>query len=157
MPSIIHVEEDAIVQLKSSFLDAGVEYKQNLAKLDHLIEQIVSGDFQGDAADDFVSKYREKEATFKKIVETLEEAEEKMGLKTTKFGDMMGEIKSTMRQFLEGRDNMSIITIKPGAAVDDAVQIDNIVSTAGVCFLSKIIEIPGIKKYCKLDVNLYYI
>ena len=34
---------------------------------------------------------------------------------------------------------------------------DNIVSTAGVCFLSKIIEIPGIKKYCKLDVNLYYI
>lgn len=97
MPSIIHVEEDALVQLKSSFLDAGVEYKQNLAKLDHLIEQIVSGDFQGDAADDFVSKYREKEATFKKIVETLEEAEEKMGLKTTKFGDMMGEIKSTMR------------------------------------------------------------
>ena len=35
--------------------------------------------------------------------------------------------------------------------------IDNIVSTAGVCFLSKIIEIPTIKKYCKLDVNLYYI
>ena len=35
--------------------------------------------------------------------------------------------------------------------------VDNIVSTTGVCFLSKIIEIPGIKKYCKLDVNLYYI
>ena len=40
MPSIIHVEEDAVVQLKSSFLDAGVEYKQNLAKLDHLIEHV---------------------------------------------------------------------------------------------------------------------
>ena len=35
--------------------------------------------------------------------------------------------------------------------------IDNIVSTAGVCFLSKIIEIPNVKKYCKLDVNLYSI
>ena len=35
--------------------------------------------------------------------------------------------------------------------------VDNIVSTAGVCFLTKIIEIPTIKKYCKLDVNLYYI
>ena len=34
---------------------------------------------------------------------------------------------------------------------------DNIVSTAGVCFLSKIILIPNINKYCKLDVNLYYI
>ena len=31
--------------------------------------------------------------------------------------------------------------------------VDNIVSTAGVCFLTKIIEIPTIKKYCKLDVN----
>ena len=29
---------------------------------------------------------------------------------------------------------------------------DNIMSTAGVCFFSKIIEIPGIKKSCKLDV-----
>jgi GTPase SAR1 family protein len=34
---------------------------------------------------------------------------------------------------------------------------DNIMSTAGVCFVSKIFEIPSIKKYCKLDVNLYYI
>lgn len=97
MPSVIHVEEDALIQLKSAFLNAGQEYKQNLAKLENLINQIVSGDFQGDAANQFVDKYREKEETFKKILETLEAAEDKMGLQTTKFGTMMGELRSGMR------------------------------------------------------------
>ena len=34
---------------------------------------------------------------------------------------------------------------------------ENIMSTAGVTFISKILEYPDLKKNCKLDVNIYNI
>ena len=34
---------------------------------------------------------------------------------------------------------------------------ENIMSTAGVTFISKIFEYPDLKKNCKLDVNIYNI
>ena len=55
--SVIHVEEGALNSLREAFLGAGQEYKENVAKMEHLVERIVSGDFQGDAAEDFKNKY----------------------------------------------------------------------------------------------------
>ena len=34
---------------------------------------------------------------------------------------------------------------------------DNIISTSGVCFSSKIIEFPELKQTCKLDVKYIFI
>ena len=34
---------------------------------------------------------------------------------------------------------------------------DNIISTAGVCFSTKIIEVPELKENCKLDVKYFFI
>lgn len=34
---------------------------------------------------------------------------------------------------------------------------DNKISTAGVCFSSKILEVPELKESCKLDVKYIYI
>lgn len=94
---IIHVDEGALNDLKNAFLNAGVDYKTNVAKMEHLVNQIVSGDFQGEAADLFLQKYQEKQDTFKGIIKTLEAAEDKMGLKTTKFNDMMSDIQTNTK------------------------------------------------------------
>ena len=52
MPSIIHVDEDALRTLKSALQEQGENYKKNLRRLQALIEEITSGDIQGDPATD---------------------------------------------------------------------------------------------------------
>lgn len=95
--STIHVDEAALNSLKNALETAGQEYKSNLAKLTNLIEEITSGDIQGDPANDLLAKFQAKQDTLNKITSTIEEAEEYMGLQTNKFGTMIGDLKSGMK------------------------------------------------------------
>ena len=90
----IKASEEGINKLRSALEDQGENYKENLVKLTNLINDIVSGDIQGDPADNLVKKFVEKREMFNNIAQTIDEAEEYMGLKKTKFGDMLGNINS---------------------------------------------------------------
>ena len=93
----IRVEEEALSNLKSALAEYGESYKSDLARLQSLVEEITSGDIQGDPATDLLNKFRQKEETFRRIAETIDEAEEFTGVKATKFSDMIGSLKSGMR------------------------------------------------------------
>ena len=93
----IHVDEAALNALKNALETAGQEYKSSLARLTSLIEEITSGDIQGDPANDLLQKYQAKQDTFNMLTQTIEEAEGYMGLQTTKFGNMIGDLKSGMK------------------------------------------------------------
>ncbi|MBQ8535086.1 MAG: hypothetical protein IJ463_05325 [Bacilli bacterium] len=95
--SSIHVDEAALNALKNALETAGQDYKQSLARLTSLIEEITSGDIQGDPANDLLQKFQAKQDTFNKLTQTIEEAEGYMGLQTTKFGNMIGDLKSGMK------------------------------------------------------------
>ena len=95
--STIHVDEAALNSLKNALETAGQEYKSNLARLTNLIEEITSGDIQGDPANDLLAKFQAKQDTLNKITQTIEEAEGYMGLQTTKFTGMIGDLKSGMK------------------------------------------------------------
>ena len=92
----IHVEEAALNALKDALMTSGEDYKSNLARLTALIQEITSGDIQGDPANDLLAKFNAKEETFKKLAQTIDEAQEYMGLQTTKFGSMIGNLSSGM-------------------------------------------------------------
>jgi len=95
--STIHVDEAALNSLKHALETAGQEYKQSLARLTNLIEEITSGDIQGDPAQDLLVKYQSKQDTFNRLLQTIEEAEEYTGLQAVKFDNMLGDLKSGMR------------------------------------------------------------
>ena len=93
----IHVDEAALADLRDALATAGEDYKSDLARLTALIQEITSGDIQGDPANDLLQKYQAKQDTFNKLTQTIEEAEGYMGLQTTKFGNMIGDLKSGMK------------------------------------------------------------
>ena len=97
MPATIKVDDASLADLKQAFSQAGERYKKNLARLNKLIEDITSGDIQGDPANDLLMKYRDKADVFKGIVETIEEGERHMGIQSTKFTDMIGTLHSNMK------------------------------------------------------------
>ena len=95
--SVIHVDEEALKTLKNALETAGQEYKSNLARLTNLIEEITSGDIQGDPANDLLQKFQAKEETFKRLAQTIDEAEEYMGMQKTKFTSLIGDLSSSMK------------------------------------------------------------
>ena len=94
---IIHVDEEALADLRDALADAGENYKRDLARLTALIQEITSGDIQGDPANDLLAKYNAKEDTFKRLANTIDEAQEYMGIKTQSFGSMIGDLSSGMK------------------------------------------------------------
>ena len=94
--AMIHVDEAALNSLKNALETAGQDYKTKLARLTNLIEEITSGDIQGDPAEDLLAKFRAKEDTFNKLTQTIDEAEGYMGMQTTKFGTMISDLKTDM-------------------------------------------------------------
>ena len=96
MPTI-HVDEAALNTLRNALETAGQDYKENLARLTNLVEEITSGDIQGDPAEDLLAKFQAKEDTFRNLTKTIEEAEGYMGMQTTKFGDLIGNLKADMK------------------------------------------------------------
>ncbi len=90
----VQTNSAALDKLTKALETAGQEYKSNLARLTNLIEEITSGDIQGDPANDLLAKFQAKQDTLNKLTQTIEEAEGYMGLQTTKFNTMVGDIKS---------------------------------------------------------------
>ena len=97
MNGSIHVDEAAWNTLKNALATAGEEYKRNLARLTNLITEITKGDIQGDPANDLLAKFQAKQDILNKITQTIEEAEEYAGMQTTKFGNLIGNLKSGMK------------------------------------------------------------
>lgn len=92
----IHVEEDALNELKKGIATSGEQYERNLEKLDSIVEEIISGDIQGEVADTFKAKYDSKKDDFNKLKNALEEAKQVLGLRTEDFVNMMDEVNNTM-------------------------------------------------------------
>ncbi len=95
--SQIHVDEAALNTLRNALETAGQDYKTKLAKLTNLVEEVTSGDIQGDPAEDLLAKFQAKEDIFNKLTQTIEEAEGYMGMQTKKFGTMIGDMKQDMK------------------------------------------------------------
>ncbi len=89
----IHVEEEALVELRSALENAGEKYKENLAKLTNLIEEITNGDIQGDPATDLLNKYNEKKDAFNALADSIDDAENYAGAKGKTFTTMVDELK----------------------------------------------------------------
>ena len=92
----IHVEEGSLNDLKNAIATAGESYKSNLVKLTNLMNEITSGDIQGDLAVDLLNKFQDKEAIFNGLANTIDEAADYMGMQTTKFGSLLSETKAGM-------------------------------------------------------------
>ena len=93
----IHVDEAALADLRDALATAGEDYKSDLARLTALIQEITSGDIQGDPANDLLAKYNAKEDTFKRLADTIDEAQEYMGIQSTKFDSMISNLQSGMK------------------------------------------------------------
>lgn len=92
----IKVDEQSLRTLREALASAGETYKHNLARLNSLIEQITNGDIKGNPANDLLTKYKAKEAIFRGLANTIDEAEGYVGLKNKKFSDMIGNMSSKM-------------------------------------------------------------
>ena len=97
MAGQIHVDHEALNSLRQALETAGQEYKTNLAKLTSLIDEMTSGDIQGNPATDLLNKFRAKEQTFKELEKTIDEAEGYVQQETTKFTNMISDLESSMR------------------------------------------------------------
>lgn len=96
MADVVQADDTTLKQLKDALATAGQEYKFNLARLTNLIEEITSGDIQGAPANDLLVKFQEKQETLNNLEQTIEEAEEYMGLQTNKLEDMLEALKGNM-------------------------------------------------------------
>lgn len=89
----IHVEERALMELRSALEDAGESYKTELAKLTALIEEITSGDIQGDPAEDLLNKYLARKGSFEELAKEIDKAESYAGAKGKDFTQMITDLK----------------------------------------------------------------
>ncbi len=96
MANVIHVDEEALKSLANALLTAGQDYKENLARLTNLIDEITSGDIQGDPATDLLQKFQAKQEVFNMLTTTIEDAEDYMNLQGKKFDNMIGDLKQGM-------------------------------------------------------------
>lgn len=92
----IHVEESALNDLRNALETAGEDYKNKLARLQNLINEITSGDIQGDPANDLLTKFQAKEDVFKGLAQTIDDAEEYMGMQKTNFTSLIEGLSSSM-------------------------------------------------------------
>lgn len=93
----VHVEESSLNDLRKALETAGESYKQNLSRLQNLINEITSGDIQGDPANDLLAKFQAKENTFKAIQQTIDEAEGYIGTQKTEFTSLISDLSSSMK------------------------------------------------------------
>lgn len=94
---MIYVDEEALNILRNAIQTAGQEYKQNIAKLNSLMEEITRGDIKGAPAEELLAKYHAKEEALNQILKSIEEAEEYMGMQTKRYSDMITDVKEGMR------------------------------------------------------------
>ena len=97
MGNVIHVDEEALSVLKNALQGAGEDYRNKLARLTALVNQITSGSITGDAATDLLEKFEAKRDFFNKVQRTIDEAEEYTGVKKTGFTNLIGDVKAGMK------------------------------------------------------------
>ena len=97
MDGTVKVSSEGLERLGSALTDAGEEYKNYLLRLTALIEQITSGDIQGNPANELLDKYREKENSLKGLAQTIDDAQEYMGIKKADFTTMLEGLMEGMR------------------------------------------------------------
>lgn len=93
----IKVDEEALERLKNALQTAGESYKSNFARLGNLIEQITKGDIQGNPATELLTKFKNKEQTFRNVEKAINDAEEYTGVKKSDFVQRIEDISSGMR------------------------------------------------------------
>ena len=93
----IHVDEESLKDLRNALETAGEDNKRDLSRLKALIAEITSGDIQGDPANDLLAKFQAKDETFKRLADTIDDAQEYMGIQTQKFGSMISNLQSGMK------------------------------------------------------------
>ena len=93
----VHVEEAALVDLKTNFGTAGEGYKANYTKLTNLISEITSGHIQGDPANELLQKYEEKKEAFEKIYEMINSTQEYVSGRTEQFVSDVDSLMKNMR------------------------------------------------------------
>lgn len=94
---MINVDEGSLNRLKNALENAGGIYKSNLTKLENLINEITSGDIQGEPANDLLKKYHEKKEMFDGLRNAIEEAGEHVGIKTIGFNNMINDLSDGMK------------------------------------------------------------
>ncbi len=92
MEDRIHVEPAALDELKRVLSESGENYKSNLKKLKNFISEITRGDIEGPVADALVTRFQDREADFKAIADAIDAADEKVGIKGTKYTEMVDEL-----------------------------------------------------------------
>ncbi len=97
MSERIHVNPDAVEELRSGLQSAGEEYKTNLAKLTNLIAEITNGDIEGPMATDLRDKFEEKRSDFDSLTEAINKAEEAMGIKGQDYDKMLEDFKENAK------------------------------------------------------------
>ena len=93
----VKVDPASLKRLENVISDNGTSYVENISKMKGVVDQILSGDFKGDAADNFKTLYEQKETFFRQIAETIDEAAEYLGLQNKEFGTMMDELIASMK------------------------------------------------------------
>ena len=93
----IHVEENALIELKNAFSTMGDNYKENYGKLTKLIEEITSGHIQGDPADELLKKYNDKKESFNKILELIEGTQVYLSGRTDQFIEDVTTLMTNMQ------------------------------------------------------------
>jgi hypothetical protein len=92
--STIIVSSGALNKLQNAIATAGKDYKEKLAKLNALMDEITNGDIQGDLADELRSKFLARQDDFKAIQKMIDDAEDYMGMKGSSFNTTISNIQS---------------------------------------------------------------
>lgn len=94
---MIHVDEQALIDLEKALDTAGAKYKADLDKLGKLIESITSGAITGDPAKDLLSKYQAKQDAFNELAKTIDEAKGYIEGQKNAFTNMIDDLKTGMQ------------------------------------------------------------
>ena len=92
--STIIVSEGALNKLKNAIATAGKDYKENLARLRALMDEITNGDIQGDLATELMQKFQARKDDFDQIQKMINDAEDYMGMKGSQFNTTVSNIQS---------------------------------------------------------------
>ena len=88
------VSQGALTKLKDAIATAGKDYKENLARLTALMDEITNGDIQGDLATELMAKFQARQDDFKEIQKLIDDAEDYMGMKGSQFNTTISNIQS---------------------------------------------------------------
>lgn len=88
----ISMTSESLQGVQKDLFETCNKYKENLSKLEGVINQITSGDFTGEAARDLLEKYNAKKDEFERLRRIIDENEEYMKNKEARFNRMQGDL-----------------------------------------------------------------